>query len=88
MIGVECTSLQPPTIYRRGCLDDGRRLAWLHLNENPANVFGVLGLCLAVGDLFLDLPHNPATAFLLIAVGLSFLNSHVEKRSRRTGAES
>lgn len=88
MIGVECTSLQPPTIYRRGRPDDGRRLAWLHLNENPANVFGVLGLCLAVGDLFLDLPHNPATAFLLIAVGLSFLKSPVEKRSRRTGAES
>lgn len=51
-------------------------------------VFGVLGLCLAVGGLFLDLPHNPATAFLLIAVGLSFLKSHFEKRSRRTGAES
>lgn len=51
-------------------------------------VFGVLGLCLAVGGLFLDLPHNPATAFLLIAVGLSFLKSHVEKRRRGTGAES
>ena len=51
-------------------------------------VFGILGLGFAVGGLFLDLPHNPATAFLLIAVGLSFLRSHVEKRSRRTGAES
>ena len=51
-------------------------------------VFGVLGFCFAAGDLFLDLPHNPATAFLLIAVGLSFLKSHFEKRSRRTGAES
>jgi len=51
-------------------------------------VFGVLGFCFAAGDLFLDLPHNPATAFLLVAVGLSFLKSHFEKRSRRTGAES
>lgn len=51
-------------------------------------VFGVLGFCFAAGDLFIDLPHNPATAFLLVAVGLSFLKSHAEKRSRRTGAES
>ena len=59
-----------------------RVLHWLII------AFGILGLCLAVGGLFLDLPHNPATAFLLIAVGLSFLKSHAEKRSRRTGAES
>ena len=51
-------------------------------------VFGVLGFCFAAGDLFIDLPHNPATAFLLVAVGLSFLKSHVEKRRRGTGAES
>ena len=88
MIGVECTSLQPPTIYRRGRPDDGRRLAWLHLNENPANVFGVLGLCLAVGDLYLELPPKPATAFVLIAGGRSFLKAPGAQRSRRPGAES